>query len=186
MAGFSREELYGEKAEQKRDESGNVLQSAYLSDDGLHIFVSGGLTMIHLDEDGNLATAMKTVDEEGKEIPLVPNMFCAPNQLKLITLDQLSTLDTFKTYILEGDDIGPLVEFVKKSNAEGKFPAFTYAYFNTPNPQDAVLVASVDKVIILLGKLVEPQFFGPQKIVEPEQEAPAEQESEQEVEFDTW
>jgi hypothetical protein len=71
LSGFSREDLYGEKTNEKRDETGKPLQSANLSNDGLHIFVSGGLGNTHVDADGTMVTQLKVVDLEGKTCRLL-------------------------------------------------------------------------------------------------------------------
>jgi hypothetical protein len=117
-------------------------------------------------------------------VPLTPSMFNQPkNDITTITVDQFYTLDVLKTYVLDGENLTPLLESTKKMNAEGKFLKFTYAYVYTPIPLDAVLIASGDTILVLLGRLTTPEFFSLQKIPIPEPEDS--EDEDEEIDFNT-
>lgn len=182
MAGFSREDLYGEKTGEKRDTDGNVLQNASLSEDGMHIFTNGGMSNLHLDTNGHLVTAYKPVDADGREIPLTPSMFNEPRPIRYITSPQFYMLDVMKTYTLHGD-LRSIIPAIKTAAERNEYIAFTYAYFNTPTPLDAVLTIVGDEVIVLLGKIAEPQFFAQQIAVPLDEDEDSEEE---ELDFNAW
>lgn len=75
FARLDRTKLYGRKERQVVDQEGKRCSSAYLSADGAALVPTGGLALLYVDE--AFATiersALRAVDDEGADLPLLPS-----------------------------------------------------------------------------------------------------------------
>lgn len=110
--GFSkvdREKLYGRKERVVVDENGAPSSSAYLLSDGATVVPPGGTSAVYVDSHFDTVdrSAMKSVDADGKELPIIPSTLGVAVPVK--EADARRVLDHLVTgvYQLSPASLGP-------------------------------------------------------------------------------
>ena len=192
IAPFSRDSIYGRKLIEKRGEDGSKYKTVYLTEEGTLIVVPGATGTDYFTEEGNYVKKVVIVDEEEKEIPITYSMFKSSVDLKnTISIEQYFNYDIERSYVLQSDNQEELTllllecQIMLESNLLMKFP---YAYYDTIEKRDAILVPKEDKIVMLVGVYTEPEFISVTEIEYEEEEEEVEEEEEEqgEIDFDIW
>lgn len=183
---FSRDSTYGSKIVEKRTENGEVLRDAYLVFDGTHILTSGSLSSSYFDENGNVVSKTIVVDEKGKEIHKVPSTYKSLiNLTDTISISDYFCYDIERTYTLGSEDeeeLNLLLLDCQILFEQNKLIKFQYAYLDTIEPLDAILIPKDDTIVVVTGKYSEPEMLETTRIVYADEE----EELEEEIDFDVW
>jgi len=184
---FSRDTLYGKSHVEKRGKDGIVYQHANLTMDGTHILPSKAISAHYIDPQGNYVAETLLVDPEGKAIPVVRSMFTEPVKLsKTISLEDYFSYNIDTTYILTADNIEDLIPLYLDCQAlleQHKLFRFTYVYYDTTAPRDAILVPKQGDIYVLVGEYAEPIMLSQTEILYSDIE---EEELEEEIAFEVW
>lgn len=190
MTVFSRDTVYGTKSVERRGERGELYRMVNLTSDGMHIIPSGGIGSGYTDADGNLVPRTETryVDEKQEPLYVTRSMYTHPIELgPTISLSHFFDYNMERTYLLVLEDKDKFDSLLKECIAlfkQNKFLRFTYAYYDTTEPLDAILIPKEDDIFVLIGKYEAPFMVEPAQIEYwDEEEIDIEQEL---LEFDVW
>ena len=150
---FTPEDIYGKKTLEKRTVTGEILSHLSVTIDGSYFLTSGSTSSQYVDENGTFVLSVIPTDQDGKQLPVVEDMFKGEVTLgQIISIEEFFTFNMSKTYVLESeDDLTPLFERCQKLLAEKKFLTFTYAYYKTAFPEIAVLIPVEQYVVVEVG-----------------------------------
>ncbi|KKN08688.1 hypothetical protein LCGC14_1054250 [marine sediment metagenome] len=114
-------------------------------------------------------------------------MFKEPVHLtRAISLNDLYSYNIESTYLLKSQDnssLSRLYKICEKLLEQDKLYRFTYAYYDTTNPRDAILIPKNSDLIMMVGESVELIMLKPTEILYSDIE---EEELEQEISFEVW
>ncbi|MFX1239529.1 MAG: hypothetical protein ACFFAS_14040 [Promethearchaeota archaeon] len=177
----SRDDVYGKITLERRDNGGTVFKNAYLSSDGTHVIPSGGMGSSYIDEEGFYTKDTVVVGEDGERLPITKSMYSSPVNIEsTINLLDYFCYDIERIYLLESDNLEGLKSKCEKLLEEDKLYKFTYAYYDTFEPKDAILFPKDNVLLVAVGIYVAPVMLKPQEILYYEEE------EEEETEFDVW
>ncbi|MFX0074734.1 MAG: hypothetical protein ACFE96_04795, partial [Candidatus Hermodarchaeota archaeon] len=153
LVGFSRDSVYGKKTIERRGEDGTVYLMVNLTADGTHVIPPRGMSASYIDQgEGKRVNQneIQYVDEEQEPLFVTRSMYKQPIVLgQVVVLNNLFGYDIERTYVLQledSDQFDMLLKECKELLADNKFLRFTYAYFDTVDPQDAILVPKEDAI----------------------------------------
>ena len=164
LISFSKEDVYGKKIVEKRSEKGDTLKTSKITQDGIHVIPSGGISSFYLDSKGNRVSKVKPIDENGNDIPMIQKMFDKDIDLSsTITIKEyLSYYSIEKTYLLKSNE---LKNICKELYAEGLMLKFPYAYKTTTIKKDAILIVKNGELIMLVGVFSDLSMSEPENII---------------------
>ncbi|MBN1801739.1 MAG: hypothetical protein JW891_09555 [Candidatus Lokiarchaeota archaeon] len=182
LKALSRDDVYGKIIIERRDNDGNIFKNAYLSSDGTHVVPSGGMGSSYLNEDGFYTKETIVVGEDGKELPKTKSMYSGPVNIEsTINLLDYFCYDVERLYVLESENLQDLkIACEKLLEEQDKLYKFTYAYYDTVDPKDAILIPKDDVLLVAIGEYIAPVMLKPQEILYYDEE------EEEEPEFDVW
>ncbi|MFX1286830.1 MAG: hypothetical protein ACFFB5_24540 [Promethearchaeota archaeon] len=183
---FSRDDLYGKSIVEKRGEDGTVYQQANLTLDGTQILPYKGIGANYIDINGTYLSKTLLVDSEDKAIPITRSIYKEPVKLsKTISIDDYFGYVIERTYILTSEqtsDLNRLYSVCEKLLEQGKLYRFTYAYYDTATPRDAILLPKNEVLYVAIGEYAEPIMVSPSEILYSD----IEEELEEEIAFEIW
>lgn len=189
LSSFSRDSSYGRQLYEKRGEDGTVYQTVYLIEDGSLFILPKSTNSDYFDEKGRYIEKKIPVDEDGKEIPIIPSMYKSTIDLKnIISLQDYFNYSIERSYILNSENSEELTllsiecQILFEDNQLLKFP---YAYYDTLEPRDAILIPKDEKIVVVVGRYTEPEFFKVTEI-DYEEEEEEKEEPEPEISFEVW
>ncbi|MFX1571784.1 MAG: hypothetical protein ACFFB0_03470 [Promethearchaeota archaeon] len=184
---FSRNTLYGRSMIEKRGAGGEVYRNAYLTADGTHILPSKSISAQYVDPRGDYIAETMLVDADGKAIPITRSMYKEPVELsKTISLEDFFSYNVERTYILtseQEEELNQLYLICKKLLAQDKLFHFTYAYYDTTNPRDAILLPKDNQLFVVDAEFADLILLKPSEILYSDIE---EEELEEEIAFEVW
>ena len=187
---FSRDSIYGQKHIERRGEHDALYQMADLTSDGTHIIPSGGSSYAYMDCNGCCTPKKDTriLDEKKEPLYVTKSMYSYPIELgPTISLKHYFDYIIERTYLLELEHHFQIETLLKECTEllnKNKFARFTYAYYDTPDPQDAILIPKEDQIFVAVGTYHPPVMLEPTQIEYwDEEEIDMEQEL---IEFDVW
>ncbi len=157
---ISRDIIYGKNTIEKRGEDGIVYTHTNLTMDGTHILPTKGTTSHYIDPKGNYVVKTLIVNLEGYAILVVRSMFKKPVKLsKRILVKGYFNYDFESIYVLTSVNLENLtllyLECEKLINHQ-KFFKFPYAYYDTTESKETILIPKDNNLFIFVGKYAEP------------------------------
>ena len=187
LQSFSRDTLYGKSSIERRGEANEIYSNALLPRDGAHILPYRAIGANYTDPEGNFLAETLLIDSDGKAIPVARSMFKEPVKLtRTISLKDFYAYNVDRTYVLKSENIDALDRFYlacRKLLEQDRLYRFTYAYYDSTNPQDAILVPKDDNIFIVFGEYAELIMLKPSEILFSDIE---EEELEEEIAFEVW
>lgn len=184
---FSRETLYGKQSVEKRGEGGKTYQNALLTKDGAHILPSKALSSQYVDPMGNYVASTLLVDAEGKAIPVIRSMFKEPvNLSQTISLEDYFSYQIERTYLINSEQAEGLLRLYtacEKFLEQKRLFRFPYAYYDTTNQSDVILVPKEGLLFGVVGEFAELLLLKPTQVLYSDIE---EEELEEEISFEIW
>jgi len=188
---FSRDSAYGRQSYEKRGEDGKPYRTMFLIEDGSLFIFPNSTSSDYFDEKGRYIEKKIPVDEEGKEFTVIPSMYKSTIDLKnTISIQEYFNYSIERTYFLNSESSDELMllslecQLLFENNQLLKFP---YAYYDTLDRREAILIPKEDKIVVVVGRYAKPEFF---KVTEidytEEEEQEQEQEDVDEIEFEVW
>ena len=141
------------------DQDGKRCSSAYLSSDGAALVPSGGLAMLYVD--ATFATiersALRAVDVEGTEVPLLPSTLDVEQELEGPIPPQRLLDHTIHTiYQLQSEAVG--VNLATQLSA-GKLFCAPFIFRDDYQPQTLFLVQNENGIFALIGNALGFSFI---------------------------
>jgi hypothetical protein len=184
---FSRDMLYGKSTVEKRGAGGEIYRNAFLTLDGTHILPSKSISAHYVDPHGNYIEDTMLVDEDGKAIPVTRSKYKEPVKLsKTISFEDYFSYNVERTYILTSEQkevLHQLYLVCKKLLTQKKLYHFTYAYYDTTNPREAILLPKDNQLFVIVAEFTELILLKPSEILYSDIE---EEELEEEIAFEVW
>ena len=184
---FSRDTLYGKSTVEKRGERNEIYRNALLTMDGTHILPNKSIGAHYVDPQGNFVAETLLINTDGKAIPVVRSMFKEPVKLsKTISLEEYFSYSVERTYILASEheeDLRHLYLACKKLLEQKRLYYFAYAYYDTTNPRDAILIPKNEQILVVVAEFAELILLKPSQILYSDIE---EEELEEEIAFEVW
>lgn len=154
---FTRDMVYGKLITERIAEDGTVLQYASLTADGSLILPLGGTGFNYLDENGLYTAQTRLINDEGKDIPFTESMYKTTVTLKTtISIEEYFCYNITATYLLKCENLEIIKRKCEELLKQDKLLRFTYAYYATQNPSDAILVPKDDTVVVAVGRYSKP------------------------------
>ena len=155
---FSKVDLYGEKSVEKRSDNA-LLSNVSITSDGTHILPRGSTSSQFLGEDGKYIEKkdVEIFSEDGQNIELTPSMFRTGVELEEITFSDYFRYNFWMSYYLDVEDFSNfdfLYSECKRLFDNEKLYKFRYAYYDTPENRDAILIPIEEntKIIVVVGR----------------------------------
>ena len=190
LASFSRDSSYGKQSYEKRGEDGTIYQTVYLIEDGSLFILPNSTSSDYFDETGRFLEKKIPVDEDGKEITSIPSMYKSTIDLKnTISFHEYFNYSIERTYILYSENSDELTLLSLECQLlfeNNQLLKFQYAYYDTLDRRDAIIIPKDDKIVVVVGRYAEPEFSEMTQIDYSEEEEENEQEEAEQIDFEVW
>ena len=180
-----RSKLYGFKEAEVISEDDEKCELATLGDDGHTIVGRGGTGIGYLSADGEWCdkSALKPVDQEGREIKPVPSSFSAPVELNdKANMDEYLNHNIRLLYVLNSDDDW---EDLFEELQTGAIFSFPYSY-RGGLVADAgfLLMGDANNVFLAVGNPTKAEFIGLQESAPIEEDVDRNEDEDDDLDFD--
>jgi hypothetical protein len=183
---ISRDMLYGKSSLEYRGEEGEVYQNVLITSDGAHLLTSGGIGSNYLTPKGRIPEEIVKVDDQGKELTTFPSMFNEPISLhNTLSLQEYLHYKVEYSYIIKSEEnLAPIKKKSAQLWKEGKLLSFPYAYYETTQTRDAVLILKNDTLFVLVGTYQKPQLLSQEQVMFIDETI--EEQLHEEIAFEVW
>jgi hypothetical protein len=155
-----RDKVYGFIEVKVNDDKGNPCTMGSLLDDGKTLVLNGSTAIKTVDASFNELDKkeLKVVYQDGKDAVLVPSSYEGEVNLTETSLDDLFNLEVTSVYQLDFEDVEQK-KAVSAFLSNGKVARFTFNYRTDYEGADAILIANMNGVFALTGRIIDFPFL---------------------------
>ena len=155
-----RDKVYGFIEVKVNDDKGNPCKMGSLLDDGKTLVLNGSTAIKTVDASFNELDKkeLKVVYQDGKDAVLVPSSYEGEVNLTETSLDDLFNLEVTSVYQLDFED-ALQKKSVSDFLASGKVARFLFNYRADYEGADAILIANMNGVFALTGRIIDFPFL---------------------------
>jgi hypothetical protein len=157
--------IYGKSTVERRSKEGIRYHNVLLTADGANIIPSGGLGSVNLNPEGKIIDKVIIVDDNEKPLPIIPSMYKNPIILeRTISISEYFHYEIDLSYVFIAKNIVTLKRQCEKLFEEGKLFVFKYAYYDTTEQRESILIPKENNIFVLVGSYKVPELLQPSDI----------------------